>query len=67
MREGKKLEVAVIKGDDVGPEMIEAAVHVLDVICLKFGHKLKLYSVAACGESIEGCFEPLPTESLKIC
>ncbi len=67
MSGGKILEAAVIKGDGVGPEMMEAAIHVLDTVCRKFGHKLKLYPVAACGESIEECFDPLPPESLAIC
>ena len=52
-----KLEAAVIQGDGVGPEMMEEAVRVLQAVCRRFGHHLKLYP----GK------EPLPQESLKIC
>ena len=38
-----KLEAAVIQGDGVGPEMMEEAVRVLQAVCRRFGHHLKLY------------------------
>lgn len=62
-----KLDVAVIKGDGVGSEMMEPAIKVLQAVCHKFGHKLCIYPAAACGETIESCYDPLPAESLKIC
>ena len=42
-----KLEAAVIQGDGVGPEMMEEAVRVLQAVCRRFGHHLKLYPVLA--------------------
>ena len=62
-----KLEAAVIQGDGVGPEMMEEAVRVLQAVCRRFGHHLKLYPVLACSQAIEAGKEPLPQESLKIC
>ncbi len=62
-----KLEAAVIQGDGVGPEMMEEAVRVLQAVCRRFGHHLKLYPVLACAQAIEAGKEPLPQESLKIC
>ena len=48
-----KLEAAVIQGDGVGPEMMEEAVRVLQAVCRRFGHHLKLYPVLACSQAIE--------------
>ena len=62
-----KLEAAVIRGDGVGPEMMEEAVHVLEAVCRRFGHELKLYPVLACAQALEAGKEPLPKESLDIC
>lgn len=42
-----KLEAAVIRGDGVGPEMMEEAVCVLEAVCRRFGHELRLYPVLA--------------------
>ena len=67
MKTGKKLEIAVIKGDGVGSEMMESALMVLKAVCDKFGHELKPYVTAACSESIEAFQNPLPEESLHIC
>ncbi len=67
MSNRKELEIAVIKGDGVGGEMMSAAVMALKAVCCKFGHRLKLYPVTACGESIEAFGEPLPEESLRVC
>ena len=62
-----KLEAAVIRGDGVGPEMMEEAVRVLEAVCRRFGHELKLYPVLACAQALEAGKEPLPKESLDIC
>lgn len=62
-----KLEAAVINGDGVGAEMMVPALKALEAVCHIFGHKLCIYPVAACGETIESCGDPLPQESLKIC
>ena len=59
-----KLEAAVIRGDGVGPEMMEEAVCVLEAVCRRFGHELRLYPVLACAQALEAGKEPLPTESL---
>lgn len=43
------LDIAVIKGDGVGPEMLEPTLEVLKVISEKFNHQLELYPVVALG------------------
>lgn len=59
--------IAVIYGDGVGPEMMEPALRVLDTVCKKYGHKMKIRTVLAAGQAIDQCGEPLPEESAEIC
>lgn len=61
------LEVAVIKGDGVGSEMMKPALDALKEICSLYGHKLNLKQVLASGEAIESCDNPMPDESLAVC
>ena len=62
-----KIEAAVIKGDGVGPEMMDGAVLVLKKICRVFGHELHLHPVVACGQAIDAGLPPLPKDSLQVC
>ena len=34
-----KLNIAVLPGDGIGPEIIEQALRVIKVVCQKFGHE----------------------------
>jgi len=61
------LDVAVISGDGVGPEMMAPTVAVLEAVCRKFGHQVNLYPVLACGAAIEACDNPMPEDSLALC
>ncbi|SCP98152.1 3-isopropylmalate dehydrogenase [Anaerobium acetethylicum] len=61
------LNIAVIKGDGVGPEMMESALEILKSVCRQFEHQLNLYPVMASGEAIDAVGNPMPEESLKIC
>jgi 3-isopropylmalate dehydrogenase len=36
----KKLNLAILPGDGIGPEIIEQALNVTKAICKKFGHEL---------------------------
>lgn len=61
----KKYKICVIKGDGIGPEIVDEAVKVLDVVSSKFGFELdydfRLMGGAAC--DVFG--EPLPDETLQ--
>ncbi|GEM_PF-6555726 len=46
------LNIAVIAGDGVGPEMMEAALLVLRRVCRRYGHQLRLEPVLASAEII---------------
>ncbi len=62
-----KIDIAVVKGDGVGPEMMETTLRVLQAVSQKYGHDLQAQEVLACGEALETCGEPLPGASLAIC
>lgn len=61
------MDIAVIQGDGVGPEMTQPAMDILKAVGRIYGHKVKLHLVPACGTTIESCNDPLPEESLNIC
>ena len=47
------LQLALIPGDGIGPEVLGAAVRVLDKIAKKFGHTVSYAEVDAGGVSID--------------
>ena len=61
------MNIALIPGDGIGPEIIESAAEVLRVVGNKFGHTFSMQEVAAGGCAIDQTGVPLPEESLKAC
>ena len=59
--------IAVIKGDGIGPEIITQAIAVLDAIAEKFGHTFTFTDVDMGGCAIDKYGEPLPEAELKKC
>ncbi len=60
-------KIAVIKGDGIGPEIVDAAVGVLDRVALKYGHNFEYNRVLMGGESIDACGEPLTDDAISTC
>ena len=60
-------KIAVIKGDGVGPEIVDEGLKVLDKIAQKYNHKFECTNVLGGGAAIDVTGEPLPKESLDIC
>ena len=60
-------KIAVIKGDGIGPEIVEASMRVLDKIGEKYGHTFDYTEVLAGGAAIDACGTPLPQETVDIC
>ena len=58
--------IALLKGDGIGPEIVDSAVRVLEVVAKKFGHKWNYTKVIAGGSAIDQFGKPLPEEQLKI-
>ena len=58
--------VAVIKGDGIGPEIVDQAVRVLDAAAEKSGHKFTYKQILMGGASIDAYGKPLTEETLEI-
>lgn len=59
--------IAVIKGDGIGPEIVEEALKVLQEIGGKFHHRFHFTDVLMGGCAIDAAGVPLPEETIKIC
>ena len=46
-----KLNIAVLPGDGIGPEIAAQGVEVMSAVCKKFGHEVR-YEYALCGKTI---------------
>ena len=55
-----KLNIAVLAGDGIGPEIMKQGVDVLDAVAAKFGHEFT-YKEAICGaHAIDEVGAPFP-------
>lgn len=63
----KKLNIAILPGDGIGPEIVEQALNVTKAVCQKFGHALQYeYGiVGAC--AIDEVGEPYPRTTHELC
>lgn len=59
-------KIAVIKGDGIGPEVVDVALNVLNVIGKKFNHIFTFQEVLAGGIAYDTYGTPLPEETLKV-
>ncbi|MBQ3499105.1 MAG: 3-isopropylmalate dehydrogenase [Clostridia bacterium] len=59
--------IAVIRGDGIGPEILEQALKVLDKIAEIYGHTFNYTDVDMGGCAIDKWGNPLPEEMLKKC
>lgn len=62
-----ELEICLLPGDGIGPEVVREGVKVLKAVAQKFGHTLKLEEAFIGGAAIDKYGEPLPAETLKKC
>lgn len=62
-----KLNIAVLAGDGIGPEIMEQGVAVLSVVARKFGHEVT-FNEALCGaHAIDEVGDPFPEETFNTC
>ena len=62
-----KLNIAILPGDGIGPEIMEQGINVLNAIAEKFGHEFS-YNKALCGaHAIDETGNPFPEETYEIC
>ena len=59
--------IAVIRGDGIGPEIVEQALRVLDKVADLYGHTFNYTDVDMGGCAIDKWGNPLPEEMLKKC
>lgn len=59
--------IALMKGDGIGPEVVDSARAVLDKTAKVFGRKFDYEEALAGGCAIDAVGEPLPSESVRIC
>ena len=58
-----KLNIAVLPGDGIGPEIAAQGVEVMSAVCKKFGHEVR-YEYALCGaDAIDKVGDPFPEET----
>ena len=60
-------KIAVIEGDGIGPEVVGAAIKVLQTVGKTHGFDFTFKKVAAGGNAIDAFGVPLPEESVKEC
>jgi 3-isopropylmalate dehydrogenase len=61
------LNLTVVAGDGIGPEVTEEAIRVLEVVASGFGHELKLVRKNIGGAGLAASNDPLPADTLEAC
>lgn len=61
-----KKSITILKGDGIGPEVVEQAQKVLNAVAEKFGHNFEYKEALIGGSAIDKFGVPLPDETLKI-
>ncbi len=62
-----ELNIAVLPGDGIGPEIIEQAVKVTDAVCTKFGHQIHYEYGLVGADAIDKTGNPYPEETHELC
>lgn len=62
-----EFNIALLRGDGIGPEIVDSAVAVLEKIGDKFGHKFSFTPYLIGGSAIDATGKPLPEETVKGC
>ena len=60
-------KIALLKGDGIGPEIVDSAVRVLEAVAAKYGHKFEFTPYLIGGCAIDATGAPLPEETVKGC
>lgn len=62
-----KFNIALVRGDGIGPEIVDSAVRVLEKVGEKYGHEFCTMPYLAGGSAIDACGVPLPEETVQGC
>ena len=63
----KSYKIALLRGDGIGPEIVDSAVRVLEATGKKFGITFSFTPYLIGGSAIDACGEPLPKETVEGC
>ncbi len=61
------LNIAVLPGDGIGPEVTQQAIKILDAIAQKYNHKFTYNKALVGAVAIDKTGDPLPQETLDLC
>jgi 3-isopropylmalate dehydrogenase len=61
------LNLTIVAGDGIGPEVTEEAIRVLEVVAEAVGHQLKLTRKNIGGAALAASNDPLPPDTLEAC
>ncbi len=59
--------IALLRGDGIGPEIVDSAVQVLEAVADKFGHQFNFTPYLIGGAAIDEAGMPLPQETIDGC
>lgn len=62
-----KLNIAVLAGDGIGPEISEQGVAVMTVVCQKFGHEVTYKQALVGAAAIDAVGDPFPEKTYQAC
>ena len=62
-----KLNIAVLAGDGIGPEISKQGVAVMAAVCKKFGHEVNFTEALVGAAAIEAVGDPFPDDTYNIC
>ncbi|WP_088655594.1 3-isopropylmalate dehydrogenase [Geofilum rhodophaeum] len=62
-----KLNIAVLAGDGIGPEIIAQAIKVVDAVCAKKGHEVAYQEALTGAAAIDALGDPYPDSTHQIC
>ena len=62
---GRNYKIGVIKGDGIGPEIIDEAIKVLDAVSANMGFNLAYNEMLLGGAAIDETGVPLPQETIQ--
>jgi 3-isopropylmalate dehydrogenase len=62
-----QINLTVLGGDGIGPEVTEQAVLVLQAVSDKFGHKLQMQRKPIGGAALAAANDPLPADTIQAC
>ena len=58
---------AIIKGDGIGPDIVNEEIRVLNRVAEKFGHTFNYEEVLLGGAAIDAVGEPCPDKTVEVC